>query len=179
MDNSDVKTVKQASEAVAESVPEKVTLSGGDTVTVKKLGWKDFRKMFESISGIVQRYIEYQQASEKSSETAMAHAYMSAESGNTLDAGEVEKAEAKAAHAFSELAARIVEAPEVVELLVEKTTGYSPEKQADLDFDDVLELANAALQLNFIKNKKVLGFFGAWTSAIGGSQKASASPESE
>lgn len=49
----DVKTITDASEAVAEVQPGVVVLSDGTRVVVKQLSWMRFRTTWESIQGIM------------------------------------------------------------------------------------------------------------------------------
>ncbi len=169
----DVKNVKQASEAVGKFVAPVVTLANGDTVTVKKLGWQGFVEMFNSLSQIVQLWFENNNAQEKATEVAMGGLVIKNQLGTdeAIDEVSVSKAEKNAQEAFKLLAEKIMDVPEIVVLLVEKCTGIKPTDLEDLEFDDVLDLAHTALQINFIKNKKVLGFIAAWTSAVSDSPK--------
>ncbi|KKL97810.1 hypothetical protein LCGC14_1830680 [marine sediment metagenome] len=171
--DKDVKNVKRASEAVGKFVAPEVTLANGDAVTVNKLGWKGFREMFSSISQIVQLYFEHNNAQEKSTEIAMGSFVIKNQLEIADEATEstVEQAKTDAQKAFQRLAEKIIDAPDIVEKLVDKCTGLNSDTQAELEFDDVLDLAYTALRINFIENKKVLGFFSAWTSAVSDSPK--------
>ena len=171
--DTDVKNVSQASEAVGKFEPPVVRLSDGTDVTVKKLGWKGFKKMFASLSQIVQLWLENNNAQEKATEVAMGGLVIKnqLDTDEAIDDGAVTKAEANAKAAFKALAEGIMDAPDIVEKLVETCTGIKPEAQDDLEFDDMIDLAKTAIDINFLKNKKVLGFLEGWTSAVSDSPK--------
>jgi len=119
--DKDVKNVKRASEAVGKFVAPEVTLANGDAVTVNKLGWKGFREMFSSISQIVQLYFEHNNAQEKSTEIAMGSFVIKNQLEIADEATEstVEQAKTDAQKAFQRLAEKIIDAPDIVEKLVE------------------------------------------------------------
>ena len=177
MVDSDVQTVKQASEAVAGFEAPSVKLSDGSVVVVRKLKWHEFLAMYAQIGGIIQQYLEYQTTQAKTNELTLSYSVLSAQAEKPIDSGEIDKAQAAVREAFSLLAQRVIEAPMVMASLVSKTTGVIEDQQKDWDFDDVLAVALVALKVNFIDNKKVLGFFGGVMSAVNGRREESEKTE--
>lgn len=156
----------EASAAVAKSEPGVVTLGDGSTVTVGKIAWIHFIDLWKELAEVVRDVLEVQTAQQAADlrNWILKGAYEltgGEEKPTSIKEAQTDAEDAQTAvqEVFEKAYNRVLEAPALIGKLINYTTKVDPAVLGDWPFDDVLQVAGAAVKLNFIDNQKVLSFF--------------------
>lgn len=208
--SDEVKNIKEAGEAAASPAFINVTLSDRDETVVKvgKLPWMQFGSLYRSVHGLLQGgiklYLESSRQQDAENEVLRLNAMLSATRADLADKPDDAELKREEAQYVSDLeaAAKALETrggnlkkmqkelldaalsiPEVIaDLAVGATKHFKEHGDLDeVDFDDVLTVAMAAIKVNFLQNGKVRSFFGdaKLLSGLSGESKQEAESDEE